>query len=61
MLQRSVANEHHQFWSDGQSVLNGVLFNHTFIHGPQQLTDIYLLGLAVKNEGCFVTLGKRIT
>lgn len=26
----------------------------------EQLTDVYLLGLAVKNEGCMVTFDQRI-
>jgi len=35
-------------------------FNHAFIHGPRSLTDIYLLGLVVKNAGRLVTFDQRI-
>jgi hypothetical protein len=30
------------------------------MHGPRQLTDLYLLGLAVKNKACLVSFDARI-
>jgi uncharacterized protein len=45
----------HEFWSDEVSLLNPNLVDSTRIHGPRQLTDIYLLALAVEKEGRFVT------
>jgi predicted nucleic acid-binding protein len=45
----------HEFWSDELSLLDPEAFDSTRIHGPRQLTDIYLLGLAVAHEGRFVT------
>jgi toxin-antitoxin system PIN domain toxin len=45
----------HEFWSDEVSLLDPVAFDSTRIHGPRQLTDIYLLGLAVAHAGRFVT------
>jgi uncharacterized protein len=41
----------HEFWSDEISLLDSDLVDSTRIHGPRQLTDIYLLALAVENEG----------
>ena len=32
----------------------------TRIHGPRQITDLYLLALAVKNRGAFVTFDRLI-
>ena len=45
----------HEFWSDEVSLLNPNVVDSTRIHGPRQLTDIYLLALAVEQEGRFVT------
>ena len=45
----------HKFWSDEVSLLNPNVVDSTRIHGPRQLTDIYLLALAVEQEGRLVT------
>ena len=45
----------HEFWSDKVSLLDPHVVDSTRIHGPRQLTDIYLLALAVEREGRFVT------
>jgi hypothetical protein len=50
----------HQFWPDEQSLLDSEVFDSSRIHGPRQITDIYLLGLAVQHEGRFVTFDGRI-
>jgi len=50
----------HEFWSDKISLLNSRLFDRTRIHGSRQLTDIYLLALAVSHEGRFVTFDGKV-
>jgi toxin-antitoxin system PIN domain toxin len=60
MLQSSTGTSFHQLWSDDISILDGARFHHSHMHGPRQLTDLYLLGLAVKNAGRFVTFEARI-
>ena len=45
----------HEFWADEISLLNPGVVDSTRIHGPRQLTDIYLLALAVANAARFVT------
>ena len=50
----------HEFWPDEVSLLDRDAFDSTRIHGPRQLTDIYLLGLAVKHAGRFVTFDTGI-
>jgi toxin-antitoxin system PIN domain toxin len=50
----------HAFWSDEISILDPRLFNHSRILGPNQITDIYLLALAVKNDGRLATLDRSI-
>ena len=36
------------------------MFNTEAVRGHQQLTDVYLLGLAVKRGGKFVTLDQAV-
>lgn len=55
-LQTLCKSPKHQFWPDDLSLLDAVAFDHSKIHGHRQLTDLYLLALAVKHKGCFVTL-----
>ncbi len=50
----------HEFWSAQISLLNPDTFDSTRIHGPRQLTDIYLLALAVSHEGRLVTFDDKI-
>jgi hypothetical protein len=60
MLQSSTAAAMHALWPDDISLLDSRLFRHTHIHSAKQLTDLYLLGLAVKHQGRFVTFDQRI-
>lgn len=60
MLQASTLAAFHQFWPDDISVLDSAQFQHTQIHSARQLTDLYLLGLAVKNQGRLVSFDQRI-
>ena len=50
----------HQFWHSEISILDESIFDQSRIHSPRQLTDVYLLGLAVHNRGRFVTLDQKI-
>jgi toxin-antitoxin system PIN domain toxin len=50
----------HEFWSDEVSLLDSAVVDSTRIHGPRQLTDIYLLALAVKRGGRLVTFDTGI-
>jgi toxin-antitoxin system PIN domain toxin len=49
----------HEFWPDSLSVLDAAGFSLAGTT-PKQLTDLYLLGLAVRNSGRLVTLDGRI-
>lgn len=49
------ATPHHQFWPDDISVTDADIFNRAELLGPKQITDRYLLALAVRNGGRFVT------
>jgi toxin-antitoxin system PIN domain toxin len=50
----------HEFWADEVSVLDSDVVDSSRIHGPRQLTDIYLLALAVQHKGRLVTFDTGI-
>jgi toxin-antitoxin system PIN domain toxin len=59
-LRGATVHPAHDFWPDDQSILDGSLIDVTRVHGPRQLTDTYLLALAVKRDGCLVTFDGAI-
>jgi uncharacterized protein len=50
----------HEFWPDKVSLLDSDVVDSSRIHGPRQLTDIYLLALAVQHKGRLVTFDTGI-
>jgi len=54
------ASGHHEFWPDDLSITDPAYFNPAAIQGHQQITDAYLLALAVHHGGRLVTFDKRI-
>jgi toxin-antitoxin system PIN domain toxin len=54
------AHSTHLFWPDDISLRDRDRFNLDAIRGHQQIADVYLLGLAVKHGGRFVTLDQRV-
>ena len=60
MLQRSTRASVHETWFDDISILDTARFQHSHMHGHRQLTDLYLLGLAVKNNGRLASFDQRI-
>lgn len=61
VLKRQIAEGGHEFWPDSISIVDIETFDHSHVLGPRQLTDIYLLALAVKNGGRFVTFDRGIS
>ena len=59
-LAEAAASELHEFWADNISLLDTRVADFSRIQGPRQLTDIYLLALAVKHGGRFVTFDSGI-
>jgi toxin-antitoxin system PIN domain toxin len=59
-LRAATANPAHRFWPDDQSVLDRRRVDPSRIHGPRQLTDAYLLALAVAHHGRLVTFDGAI-
>lgn len=60
MLQNFCASPLHQFWGDDISLLDAQRFRQDHLNGHRQLTDAYLLGLAVQHGGRFVSFDHRI-
>ncbi len=54
-LRRAAASEHHEFWPCELSLLDERLIDPTRLHGPRQVTDAYLLALAVSHDCRLVT------
>ena len=59
-LESFVASPAHLFWPDDISLLDRSLLRREHIHGHRQLTDLYLLALAVRHGGRFVSFDARI-
>jgi toxin-antitoxin system PIN domain toxin len=59
-LRQATAHRAHEFWADDASILDDATVDPTRIHGPAQVTDVYLLALAVARGGRLVTLDQAI-
>lgn len=59
-LAEATAAPGHAFWPDDISLLDPAIADASRIHGPRQLTDLYLLALAVRHDGRFVTFDRTV-
>lgn len=50
----------HAFWPDDLNTVTSLVFDWQHVLGHRQLTNIYLLRLAVQNEGRFVSFVARV-
>ena len=50
----------HEFWPDDISLRGDAQVDFSRVHGHQQVTDVYLLALAVKRKGCLVTFDRGV-
>ncbi|WP_436701106.1 TA system VapC family ribonuclease toxin [Nocardioides sp. BYT-33-1] len=60
LLGEAAATDLHEFWPDDVSVLDPTRMTRDRVHGPRQLTDLYLLSLAVAHEGRLVTFDDAV-
>ncbi len=60
-LRSAVSTPHHQFIADDISLLDGDLVDSRSLLGPGQVTDSYLLALAVAHRARFVTLDRSVS
>jgi hypothetical protein len=59
-LERATGDEHHAYWPCDVSLLDERQVDRTRLHGPRQVTDVYLLALATAKGGRFVTFDGSI-
>jgi uncharacterized protein len=59
-LQQICTEIDHTFWPDSLSLRSEALVDWTRVLGHNQITDVYLLALAVANAGCLLTLDHRV-
>ena len=50
----------HEFWPDDVSLRDDSAVDFTRVHGHNQITDLYLLALAVKRDGALITFDQNI-
>jgi toxin-antitoxin system PIN domain toxin len=59
-LREATESRHHRFWAADVSLLDPRIADPGRIHGPRQLTDAYLLALAVNRAGRLVTFDAAV-
>ena len=59
-LTEAAQDPSHEFWPDDFSLLYPEKVGWSHVLGSRQLTDVYLLGLAVQHKGRFVTLDSGV-
>lgn len=59
-LAGATSHEVHEFWPDDVSLVVDDLLDLDRIHGPRQITDLYLLALAARRGGRLVTFDRAI-
>jgi len=50
----------YSFWADDASLTDGTLFDVSLVAGARQITDIYLIGLAVRHKGMLVSFDRSL-
>jgi uncharacterized protein len=59
-LQLATSTLDHEYWPDDVSLRDKKRFDLTKVYGHHQISDVYLLGLAVAHGGALVTFDQRI-
>ncbi len=60
LLEHVCGTVHHEFWPCEVSLLDPKAIRRERLHGPRQVTDAYLLALAVHRGGRFVTFDRTV-
>jgi toxin-antitoxin system PIN domain toxin len=55
LLSAATRAPHHAYWPCDVSVVDTQVVDGSYLHGPRQVTDVYLLALATSKGGRFVT------
>ena len=59
-LEIAKSSGYHAFWPDDVSITDAQVFDRSRLRGHQQVTDVYLLALAVAHGGRLVTFDRGI-
>jgi toxin-antitoxin system PIN domain toxin len=59
-LAEAASHKLHEPWADDVSILDPKMVDAGRVHGPRQLTDVYLLALAAFHGGRLVTFDRSI-
>lgn len=59
-LREACATLDHEFWPDDVSLRDDEAVDFSRVQGHNQITDLYLLALAVKHGGCLATFDQAI-
>ena len=59
-LSQATASAHHEFWSCSVSLLDAEIVDRSRLHSSRQVTDAYLLALAVAREGRLATFDRSV-
>jgi toxin-antitoxin system PIN domain toxin len=60
VLQANLAHPAHRFWADELSLIDSLEPFAQKLEGHQQVTDAYLLGLAIHKKGKLVTMDRGV-
>lgn len=60
LLTRASSAGQHEFWACDVSLLDAGIVDRSHLHGPRQVTDAYLLALAVAHDGRLVTFDRSL-
>lgn len=60
ILAKNLAEQDHEFWSHDCSVTEMIPEIRQRVVGHQQLSDAFLLDLAIRRGGCLATFDRRI-
>jgi uncharacterized protein len=60
LLSLATTTDYHEFWPSAVSILDERSLDRTRVHGPKQLTDLYLLSLSVSKGGRLATFDQSI-
>jgi toxin-antitoxin system PIN domain toxin len=61
LLRHAQAESDHAYWPCEISLLDQTVINHSRLHGARQVTDAYLLALAVAHGGRFATFDRSVS
>ena len=61
LMRKATSTPHHQFVADDASILDAMLVDSARLLSPRQITDVYLLALAVAHGMRFVTLDRSVS